>query len=163
IIQAAAGATVSLTMTNAAGSSAEVGAIAIGGLSPAATVYRGVFQSGTGAGSVVNTLDNEGTLLVDAVASGTGVARASISDGGIAKATSGNATASVIDGISERAFAGTGGASNTITNNGSITISALANSNGTAAAANASASVEDGIFQSATATGDGNASNTLTN
>ena len=136
IIQANGGATLTQTMTNAAGSSAEVGAIAIGGLSPVATVYRGVFQSGTG-GDVTNNFDNEGTLLVDAVASGTGVAAASINDGGIAQWAH-----------------GAGANANNFTNGGTLNIDA------TAVGAGASATVDFGIWQDATGT---SASNTLTN
>src|SRR5690242_8484007 len=73
IYQHLGGPTVTLTMTNAAGDSAEVGAIALGTTAANATMDQGIRQTATGGDLTLN-LDNNGALLVDALAVATNAA-----------------------------------------------------------------------------------------
>ena len=71
VLQTGTGATVSLTMTNDAADTAEVGAIAIGTTAANAVLTGGIVQAALASQANLN-FDNNGVLLVDAVAVATG-------------------------------------------------------------------------------------------
>jgi hypothetical protein len=97
IYQHDAGAAVTLSMSNAAGDSAEVGAIALGTATANATISHAITQTATGGNLTLN-LTNNGNLLVDAVANATNTAT---------PAATGNANATIDFGIVQQAT-GTG-------------------------------------------------------
>jgi hypothetical protein len=130
IVQASVGATVALSMTNAAGSSAEIGAIAKGGSAANASIAVAAISQSASASSASVTLKNDGNLLIDAVASATGdtaVAHARIATGIFQDAT------------------GSSAAFDHLTNTGDLTIEAHAHASGSLA--RASAYVSNGIEQ----------------
>src|SRR6476469_865099 len=140
IYQHDAGATVTLTMTNAAGDSAEVGAIASGTATANADARFPIHQTATG-GAVTLNIQNSGNLLVDAVAVATNTAT---------PAASANANATLYAGIDQFVPNGTNVHIN-LTNDGTYT--ALARAVATAAdVANAIANVSYAIAQTADAT-----------
>ena len=73
IYQHDAGGLVDITLINAAGDSAEVGAIALGSTAAIATLSNPIWQTATGTDVTIN-FQNDGALLVDAVAVATGAA-----------------------------------------------------------------------------------------
>ena len=122
IAQADTGGTITLSLVNPAGSSAEIGAIAIatgaGNQTADANVTTALTQNASATtGDAVNTFTNDGSLLIDAVA--------------VASASTGGADASAYNYAGAWQYAtvalgGVGNASNSIVNNGTYTALASA-------------------------------------
>ena len=159
IAQADTGGTITLSLVNPAGSSAEIGAIAIatgaGNQTADANVTTALTQNASATtGDAVNTFTNDGSLLIDAVA--------------VASASTGGADASAYNYAGAWQYAtvalgGVGNASNSIVNNGTYTALASASAVAPSGFASADASQLYGIYQSASNNGTGNASNALDN
>jgi outer membrane autotransporter protein len=146
IFQHDGGGDITLTMINATGDSAEVGGIAVASTNADARLDFPVRQTGTGS-AVSLYFENDGALLVDAVASATG------------GAATADADATVYAGINQYAHLATS-AHVSLVNNGTLTVAATAVATATNFAS-ASASVDYGIAQTASATGPASAA--LTN
>src|SRR3954454_14111965 len=150
----AAAGPVALSVVNAAGNSAEVGAVAIA-TGPAATANAfnrsAISETAGGTGAIALNVTNNGTLLLDSFAS--------------ANATTGNATAlaSITSAIYQDATATGADVNNNVTNNGVTTIAAVANANAPAGSAFATADNTSGIYQYASTTGTANAANVVVN
>src|SRR5215217_1786808 len=113
VFQHGTAAAVTLTATNAAGSSAEFGAIASGTTFASANVTNPIFQSANGVATGIVNFTNDGTLLVDALA---------VATGGVAGAF---ASAEAWGAVGQSANA-TGLASANFVNNGTMTVLASA-------------------------------------
>ena len=137
---------VDISMINAAGDSAEVGAIASGTTLANAFLQSPVLQTGTGTDVTLN-FDNDGILLVDAVA---------VATGGAATA---NANADIFVGVWQLASGTT--VDLNLTNDGTVTVLASALATATNDA-NAHASVSWGIIQDIRAATTANANLTNT-
>jgi hypothetical protein len=143
IFQHDAAATVTLTMTNALGSSAEVGAISKGGVAGHAAISGiAIHQSASGSAATIN-MTNDGHLLIDASATGSGAGAAALASVGVGIEQAGLGATSVQDNL---------------TNNGDLTIAAHAQAvGGTTGGAAAEAVISTGIrqnFSFITGTGD---------
>lgn len=139
----------SISITNATGDSAEIGAVAIATSGDAnADLSDAISQFITGDDDVTATVDNNGTLLIDALA--------------VSYNTDADAFANLTGGIVQYATSTGGDATLNITNDGPMAIVATAVAFGTANAY-ASAANNSAIEQDAAAYGSGNATNNLTN
>ena len=116
-----------------------------------ASIEYGIEQTAEnfGNGNASNTVSNDGTLNIVAIASASAVSGVAEADASISE-----------QGIYQYGYADDGDFANTVTSNGALTINAVAAAHG-ASQASASATVETGIYQSGYAYDNHNVTNTI--